>query len=256
MGTTALIIWSLLALICFCSFIALGNWQVERRAWKHGLIQRIEDRIHAPAQAAPTRSAWPAVTAAPDDFEYRRVQLDGELLYDKTSLVQATTVLGQGYWVMTPLRQSSGDIVFINRGFVPRAQANAAWRTETPDAQAVSITGLLRYPELKGAFLRNNDPAQELWYARDIAQLAQHHGLNQASAPYFVDAEARAPLPPELTLDPPQRLPDEMLPVSGLTVVTFNDNHLSYLLTWYGLALMIACASAYVIREEYRLRRK
>jgi surfeit locus 1 family protein len=38
-------------------------------------------------------------------------------------------------------------------------------------------------------------------------------------------------------------------------VITFPDNHLVYLITWYLLALMVAAAAIYVGREEYRLRR-
>ena len=254
MGTAALIIWGALALAAFCGFVALGNWQAERRVWKHELIERIETRIHAPAVPAPPRDAWPAIVASADGYEYRRVRLTGELLYGQTSLVQAVTVLGRGYWVMTPLRTDDGGIVFVNRGFVPRAQPDGPWRKAPAAPRPLSVTGLLRLTEPGGAFLRRNEPAQDLWYSRDVAQLAAHHGLAQA-APYFVDAQASAPLPPALAMEPPPRLPDGMLPVAGLTVVKFNDNHLTYLLTWYGLALMVALAAAYVIREEYRLRR-
>jgi len=77
-------------------------------------------------------------------------------------------------------------------------------------------------------------------------------------APYFIDDQARTPLPglwTQWTLHPPQRLPDHLLPVGGLTVLTFADNHLSYALTWYALALMVALAAAYVIRTEWRLRK-
>ena len=252
MRTPALVIWGVLALVAFCGFVALGNWQVERRAWKLDLIERVQERIHAPAMPAPARGAWPAVTSSPGDYEYRRVRLEGELLHGQTSLVQATTVLGSGYWVMTPLRMAGGDVIFVNQGFVPRAQPDGPWRTA--QAQPASISGLLRLSEPEGAFLRGNQPEQDLWYSRDVAQLAQRHGWSQNAAPYFVDAEANAPLPPALTLDPPLRLPDDMLPVGGLTVVRFNNNHLSYRLTWYALALMVALAAAYVIREEYRLR--
>ena len=34
-------------------FVALGVWQVQRRAWKLGLIAGVEQRIHARAQPAP-----------------------------------------------------------------------------------------------------------------------------------------------------------------------------------------------------------
>jgi surfeit locus 1 family protein len=34
-------------------FIALGNWQLERRLWKLDLIEKVETRVHAPAESAP-----------------------------------------------------------------------------------------------------------------------------------------------------------------------------------------------------------
>jgi surfeit locus 1 family protein len=33
-------------------------------------------------------------------------------------------------------------------------------------------------------------------------------------------------------------------------VIKFHNNHLIYALTWYGLALMVAGGTAYVIRQE------
>ena len=43
-------------------------------------------------------------------------------------------------------------------------------------------------------------------------------------------------------------------PVGGLTVVQFPNNHMSYLLTWYALAIMSAVAGWFVIRLELRKR--
>jgi surfeit locus 1 family protein len=43
--------------------------------------------------------------------------------------------------------------------------------------------------------------------------------------------------------------------VGGLTMITFRNNHLVYAITWYGLALMLAGATAHVIRQEWRARR-
>ncbi|WP_304439400.1 SURF1 family cytochrome oxidase biogenesis protein, partial [Acidovorax sp. SD340] len=31
----------------FLGFIALGTWQVQRRAWKLALIERVDQRVHA-----------------------------------------------------------------------------------------------------------------------------------------------------------------------------------------------------------------
>jgi len=162
-------------------------------------------------------------------------------------------VLGRGWWVMTPLRADDGGIVLINRGFVPQAQTDGPWRTQ-PQART-SVTGLLRLSEPGGAFLRENDPAAGRWFSRDVAAIAASQGLEHV-VPYFIDAEASSPLPPAWQLEPPRRLPDDLLPVGGLTVLSFANNHLVYALTWYGLALMVAGAMVYVGRTEIRLRRQ
>ena len=48
-------------------------------------------------------------------------------LADETVLTQATTALGAGYWVLTPLQTSEGTQVLVNRGFVPQDQ-RARWQ--------------------------------------------------------------------------------------------------------------------------------
>jgi len=247
-------LWALLALIALAGFLALGTWQLERRVWKHDLIERVEARLAAPSVTAPGPNDWPAIEIAPDEHEYRRLTLAGELLHSQTTLVQASTVLGGGYWVLTPLQAAEAGIIMVNRGFVPRLQGDGPWRQALPDREPATITGLLRPSEPGGGFLRDNDPEAGLWYSRDVAQIAASQGLKNV-APYFVDAESGTPLPAEWTLEPPPRLPDAVLPVAGLTVVSFHDKHLVYALTWYGLALMVLAAAVYVIREERRLRR-
>src|SRR5256885_16544563 len=56
----------------FLGFIFLGSWQVQRRAWKLDLIERVDQRVHAAPAALPPPAEWPQITAA--DHEYRAVQ--------------------------------------------------------------------------------------------------------------------------------------------------------------------------------------
>ena len=269
MRTWVLAIWSVIALCAFCGFIALGNWQVERKAWKADLLQRVDERIHAAATHAPARKDWGIISASRD--EYRRIHLTGTFLHDKTALSQATTALGAGYWVITPMQVDDGTTVLINRGFVPQGSQNGDWRHSDEPSGAITITGLLRLSEPATGFLRTNDPDADRWHARNVGQIAASRGL-QDTAPYFVDMDPEpildaeqassrgAPVPDQHLLEAmasgQSRIPDSALPVAGLTVVTFSNNHLTYILTWYGLALMVALASVYVVREERRLRKQ
>ncbi|RXF72672.1 SURF1 family protein [Hansschlegelia zhihuaiae] len=234
----ALLAIALATIVAFSGFCALGVWQVERRAWKLDLIGRVEARVHSAPTAAPAPADWPRVNAADD--EYRRVRIEGVFERGKDTLVQATTELGAGYWVLSPLRTTDGFSVLVNRGFIPADRKDPASRAAGEPSGETTVVGLLRMTEPKGGFLRANDPAADLWRSRDVAAISAARGLTDA-APYFIDADA-APNPGGL-------------PVGGLTVVAFRNQHLVYALTWFALAALVAGAAAIVARHEFRARR-
>lgn len=243
-SATTLVILGVVAVALFAGLCALGTWQVHRLAWKRNLIAQVEQRAHAPATPAPARADWPGLTT--DNAEYRRVSASGAYQYDKQTLVQAATELGSGYWVMTPLQLADGGgTVLVNRGFVlPEwRKRQAAGGQAEADTTPVKVEGLLRMGEPGNGFLRNNDPAANLWYSRDLPAIANARGLGEV-APYFIDADAA----PGAGRDPAQA------PVGGLTTLTFPNNHLVYAITWYALAAMIIVGAGIVAREERRLR--
>ncbi|WP_394788495.1 SURF1 family protein [Rhodoferax sp.] len=232
--------FALCAAFLFAGFVALGTWQVQRRAWKLDLIARVEQRVHASPTAAPPPSQWPQINAASD--EYRHVFVSGIFLHDKETLVQASTTLGAGFWVMTPLQLSDGSAILVNRGFVPPEARDGTTRRATEVPGTATVSGLIRMSEPNGGFLRHNDSAKHRWYSRDVQAIARDVGLPQV-VPYFLDADAAAP-----GSEPTDS------PVGGLTVVSFHNSHVVYALTWYALALMVAGGAAYVLRLEWRLR--
>lgn len=175
-------------------------------------------RVSAPAQAAPGPSIWRRINEQHD--AYRHVQARGTYAYGQTTLVRAVTELGEGFWVMTPLRTDQGWTVLINRGFVPAGPADPRNHVDQP-AGIQAIAGLLRVTEPNGAFLRHNDASADRWYSRDIAAIAAKRRIG-AIAPYFIDAEADGR--------------SGHYPVGGLTVIHFRNAHLVYALTWFSLA--------------------
>ncbi len=228
---------AVLAAVFFVLFTGLGIWQVERLQWKLDLIARVDARVHADTVAAPAKGVWAKVNQADD--EYRHVRLSGTYLNDREVLVHALTERGSGYWVLTPMQSSDGALTYINRGYVPGDKHDPAMRPETQIAGETTVTGLVRMPEPDGFFLRPNDPERNDWNSRDVAAFAQKSGLGPV-APYFIDADASS--------NPGN------LPVGGLTVVSFRNNHLSYAITWFALAAMIAGAAIFVWRHERKSR--
>ncbi|WP_050468838.1 SURF1 family protein [Herbaspirillum chlorophenolicum] len=243
----SLIFLALCAGFFFIAFVALGTWQVYRLQWKLALIAKVDARVHAAPVPAPGRDLWPQISSDAD--EYRRVSLSGRFLYSKTTAVQASTDLGSGSWLLTPLQTADGDLVLVNRGFVGTAPIKliASTAQDGPSEQQVEVVGLMRMSEKGGGFLRSNEPEQSRWYSRDVQAIAVARGLPpDRVAPYFVDADRASSQANAASA------PDAEKPVGGLTVIAFHNSHLVYALTWYALALMIAGAGFWVVRDERR----
>lgn len=216
------------ALIAFVILIGLGTWQIQRKAWKEGLIAALDAQLAAPPIALPAAAAWTSLNRASD--EYRRVTFSATFDNAKEALVFAAPstfrpdVEGPGYWVFTPARLSDGGIVEVNRGFVPDGRQDAASRLQGQLTGPVDIVGSLRWPDAHHWFTPADQPAKNLWFTADPQSIAAAKGL-AAVAPFYVEQES--PIPPG------------GLPKPGKLMVTLPDNHLQYALTWYGLALVL-----------------
>ncbi|MEO7775084.1 MAG: SURF1 family protein [Steroidobacteraceae bacterium] len=224
-----------LALLALCVsgtllFVALGAWQIQRLAWKRDLVARVDARIHAPPVAIPGRGEWATLDA--HDAEYRRVQARGVFRHDRETRVDALTQRGAGWWVLTPLETAQGTVL-INRGFVVPAQRDPSTRAAGQAHGDVVVTGLLRVSEPRGRILRDNEPALDRWFSRDVAAIAQARGLTDV-APFFIDADATANA--------------GGAPLGGLTVVQFRNAHLAYAATWLALAAM--CVAGLVLARR------
>ncbi|ATP13012.1 SURF1-like protein [Bartonella henselae] len=239
----------LFGILCTCFFLlfsALGVWQVQRLNWKTNLITNVNQRVHLPPIKAPPQDQWAYVTFERD--EYRPVAITGKFLINKNILVTAVAQDTSGYWVLTPLQTADNSLTFVNRGFIPmdarhnfqnseQSQRNAQIHQDSAtDTKQTTIIGLLRMSEKNGFFPRKNNPDENLWYTRDLPAMAQKLGLSSV-APYFIDAGKKT-------------APREKLPIAGLTVVHFRNNHLVYAITWFILAAGVLGASFFLLRQK------
>lgn len=213
-------------------FGALGVWQIERRAWKLDLIERVERRLAAAPVAMAPSAEWPQLQ--PEQIEYRRVRVSGVFQHEKETLVDALTEHGPGSWVLTPLRTADG-VVLINRGFVPPERRDPVSRAEAQHTGPTTVTGLIRLSEPQGRILRPNEPGAGRWFSRDVRAIATTRGLGEV-APFFIDADATRKV--------------GGYPIGGLTVVRFRNTHLIYALTWFGLAALSLAGLVLLIRDR------
>jgi len=231
------------AAVVFAALIALGTWQLQRKAWKEELIATLTERLAAPPAALSAPSTWPALKR--DDAEYRRVVFTATFDDAKEALVYAAAsafrpdVSGPGYWVFTPARLTDGGVVMVNRGFVPQDRADPATRPGGHVTGPIAITGTLRWPDARSFFAPSDEPAHNLWFLRDPAAIAAAKGLSDI-APFYVEQET--PVPPG------------GLPQPGKLEVRLRNEHLQYVVTWYGLALVLVVVLAAWARSSLRNR--
>ncbi|GJD61926.1 SURF1 family protein [Methylobacterium frigidaeris] len=228
---------ALASLVCLAILIGLGVWQLERKAWKEALIDRIvaRSRIEPPAPLP----AFDRFDPARDEFE--RVRATGRFLQDKETLVHGLAPGDtpgralQGYYVVTPLRLDDGRTVLVNRGFVPTELKDPARRAAGQVEGETTVTGMLRQSEVRAMFVPAPNPQTGEWFNRDVAGIAAAKDL-AGVAPYLIEADA-TPNPGGW-------------PKGGQLRVDLPNNHLQYAFTWFGLALcLVGVFTAFALRR-------
>jgi surfeit locus 1 family protein len=201
--------------------ISLGVWQMQRLAWKEGVLADIEERIAAapvplPAELDPERDA------------YLPVEVTGMLGADFLRVLVSQKQVGAGYRIILPMIRNEGRIL-IDMGFVTVADAPGLRFEEGPP---LTIVGNLQWPQETDSYTPEPDIDKNIWFARDVEAMAAALG----TAPVLVvRREASVPGGP---LTP--------LPVD--TAAIPND-HLQYAITWFSLAAIWSAMTFFYLRR-------
>lgn len=193
--------------------VGLGVWQVQRLAWKEGLL----------AQIARTSAAAPI--PLPDSAVlFQRVQVSGRLEAGRLLFgaevrdMPAGPVLGEQ--LVVPLLRADGPPVLVDLGWVPDKAAVAI------PGGVVTVTGFVRPPERPGWLSATDDPKGRRFYTLDPPAMAAALGLPRVAPLTLVATAPPAGGTPMPGIAPaPVGAPPEL-----------PNNHLSYALTWFGLA--------------------
>lgn len=219
-----LVLPGILTLIVLTALVLLGNWQMDRLAWKEDLIARAAERPSLPPVDVPPPTEWPALDVGA--LEYRPLRLTGHFLPEREALVFTTVTEprgrygGPGYWVVTPFALDGGGTVLVNRGFVPQDR-RAPDQRQAPPEGSITVTGLARPNDEPNMFVPDNRPDENLFFSRNIPAIVAAKGIEGPVAPFSIDLPAGA---------------EGVLPQGGETRFSFTNNHLGYAVTWYGLA--------------------
>jgi surfeit locus 1 family protein len=204
--------------------LALGVWQVQRLAWKQGVLAEIEARIAADPVALPD---------APDAAEhpYLPVAVTGVFADGVVRVLVSQRGVGAGYRLISSLETADGRRVLVDRGVLPVADA-----LPPAPAGAVTVTGNLHWPAERDGFTPANDLDDNIWFAREVEVLAAHFGTE----PVLVIARALDPAEAGVT---PLPVGTEGIP---------ND-HLNYAITWFSLAAVWLGMTGFLL---WRIRRR
>lgn len=206
----------------------LGVWQLQRLQWKQGLLNEIAANFTAAPVALPE-----ALDKANDQF--LQVALDGTLEPGEIAVLTSRRPYGPGFKIISPFTLADGRRILIDRGFVPEEKkAPAARPYRRGPAQG---TGTLFWPDETDSFTPDPDIQKNIWFARDPQAMAGYLG----TLPILVSLNTR------MTGDWPE---------PALVAANIPNNHFTYAMTWFALALVWAVMTAVWIRTELRRERQ
>ncbi|HEY6984344.1 SURF1 family protein [Reyranella sp.] len=215
---------TVISLPIFILCMGLSVWQLERREWKWGIL----DRIAANQAAAPV-TLDELLEGDPLAHEYGKVKLSGAFLNDREFYLAARSLKDRvGMHVITPVRTDKGRIVLFDRGWIPSARKDPKTRAASEIAGHVDLVGVVRRSQIKHYFAPANDPAKNFWFNVDVSTMREIAGgtPDPRLDSFFLEADA-TPNPGGV-------------PVGGQTQLDIPNDHLQYAITWFliGLALV------------------
>jgi len=196
----------LMGVIGITILLWLGMWQVQRLAWKEGILAEITAEIAADPVPVPT-----TISA---DMKYLPVTASGTIGQDELHVLVSRLEIGAGYRVIAPFELDDGRRMLLDRGFI-KPEAKDLFRASGP----ATITGNLHWPDDMNSSTPDPDMSENIWFGRDIAAMARALG----TAEVLIVARA----------DTGQGI--EAMPV-GITGI--KNDHLGYAITWFSLALV------------------
>jgi len=189
--------------------LSLGTWQVQRLAWKEGILAEIDAKI----QGAPI-----ALPSAPnvDAHKYQPVEVAGRFLETRIRVLVSQKLIGAGYRIIQPF-QTENRIILIDRGFVKIDHTE-----DLRNDQAI-VLGNLHWPDEVDEYTPEPDLKRDIWFARDVPALAD--ALN--TDPILVIAREITPSSEKVS----------PIPISSSGI---PNDHLQYAITWFSLAAVWA----------------
>jgi surfeit locus 1 family protein len=204
--------------------IALGVWQLQRLAWKEGIIAEIEGRIGAAPVAVPA-------DPQPDRDRYLPVTARGDFTGNDLHVLVSTRDQGAGHRIISTFVLDDGRRVMVDEGYVRRGG-----NLHPGPAEGVTVAGNLHWPDEVDGWTPEPDLSEGLFFARDVPAMA-------------------AALETEPVLIVARTIEGTGARASAMPVTAegIPNDHLGYAIQWFGLAAVWAGMTGFLL---WRIRQR
>jgi surfeit locus 1 family protein len=209
--------FTIAAVILTAILCGLGVWQLERLQWKLNLIAMMDRNMHA----QPVLLTDKGHLVEEVYNQYLRVAVQGHFDNSKEIYLFTTGDDGPVYHVLTPFISDGGRAYLVDRGMVDKDHLDPSSRQAGMIEGETRLVGIWRWPDPVGYFTPKPDIARRIWYGRDIPAISTYDRTE------FVEGGI---IEVDATSNPGG------WPKGGQTVIDLPNNHLSYAITWFGLA--------------------
>jgi surfeit locus 1 family protein len=194
--------------------LGLGTWQIQRLHWKLGILDQIAraeaaDPVPLPADPSPY-----VKVAVVGRFDTARAALYGAEVRDTPAGPE------MGSQLIVALQRDNAPPLLVDRGWVPQTRRAPIDQPEGP----VTVVGYVRPSDKPGWFSAKDDVTGRQFFTLNPATIGAALGLPGVMPFTLV---ALGPPPAAHWPDPARHLP------------TPPNDHLSYAITWYGLAFAL-----------------
>jgi surfeit locus 1 family protein len=200
----------------------LGTWQVQRLAWKEGLLRDIELRIAAVPVDLPENPD-------PEADRYLPVAIVGQFLPGpRARMLASRRQIGAVHRHIAVFETQSAGRILVDIGWTEDD-------VSPPDLPAGQITlvGNLDWPREADRFTPEPDLSDDFWFARDVQAMAAAYDTREIL----------------LVL---REMPQSDLGVTPWPVDTAGipNDHLQYAITWFSLAVIWVAMTIYFMRRS------
>jgi len=217
------------ALVSVAMLAALGSWQVQRHFWRLDDLAAKNARIDLP----PIPLA--RVREDPEGAAFRRTLVRGA--YDAEHSILVVRIprgIQEGVRILTPLRAAGlpddRPALLVDRGWAPYGEAQAV--LEATPREPVEVTGLF-FPLAEPRSAPGTAERIRREWARFAPEREGHVSALQSQLPYRLS-------PILIQRDARDEANADAYPIGEISRPSSPVDHISYAITWFGLALAAA----------------